>query len=416
MIDLTVPGWIALVVAQAALVAAACAATTPGPLRFLALPACLVLLEAVRSRWPLGGFPLASPSLGQVDGPLLDLARIGGSLTLVAATAALGCAAVAVVQRGPRASRALGVAGLVTIGLVTTAAGLLTSPPPPTGTLRVAAVQGGGPLGTHAVDTDEREVFERHLDASDQIPVGTELAVWPEDAIDVAKFDGTATAREASSLARRLDAWLLVGVVEDAGEHHFRNTAVMIDPDGRLRDRYDKVHRVPFGEYVPARSFVERLADLSRVPRDAIPGTGPGVVVADETPIGVAISFEVFYPQRTRDAVRAGGELLAIPTNASSYRRPVPAHETLAASRLRAVETGRDLVQAAPTGFSGLVDADGVVLDRSELSEQTVVSGTLVRRRGTTLYVAAGDFPIVAVAAAALIAAWVALARSPKRI
>jgi len=178
-------------------------------------------------------------------------------------------------------------------------------------------------------------------------------------------------------------------------------------PDGRVVATYEKVHRVPFGEYVPLRGVISHLADLSAVPRDAIAGRGPGVLVTPAGPLGVMISYEVFFADRARAAVRAGAQVLLVPTNASSYTTSqVPAQE-LAAARLRAIETGRDVVQAAPTGFSAVVDAHGRVRRRSRLGPPDVVSATITLRGGQTFAVRLGDSPVVLTAAASLVLAWI---------
>src|SRR5205807_9327393 len=98
------------------------------------------------------------------------------------------------------------------------------------------------------------------------------------------------------------------------------DAAVAWGPGGRIVGRYDKVRRVPFGEYVPLRGLVRHLADLSAVPRDARPGRGPGLLRTPAGPLGVLVSYEVFFEDRARAAVGAGGEVLLVPTNASSYR------------------------------------------------------------------------------------------------
>jgi len=72
-------------------------------------------------------------------------------------------------------------------------------------------------------------------------------------------------------------------------------------------DRYDKVRLVPFGEYVPARRLVAALADLSAVPRDALPGRGTGLLRTPAGRAGVVISYEVLFSDRARAAIRAGG-------------------------------------------------------------------------------------------------------------
>ncbi|HEY0399610.1 MAG TPA: apolipoprotein N-acyltransferase, partial [Acidimicrobiia bacterium] len=202
----------------------------------------------------------------------------------------------------------------------------------------------------------------------------------------------------------RLGATVVAGVVEDVGSDRFRNAAVAWSPAGVIVARYDKVHRVPFGEYIPGRSLFRHVANLDLVPRDAIAGHGPGVLGTPAGPLGTVISYEVFFEDRARSAIHAGGELLIVPTNASSYQTSqVPAQE-VAAAQLRAWETGRDTLQAAPTGFSALIDHDGRVLARTTLGRQKAITGQLTLRHGRTLFVLLGDIPVLVLAVIGLIA------------
>ena len=118
---------------------------------------------------------------------------------------------------------------------------------------------------------------------------------------------------------------------------------------------------MPFGEYIPYRSLISHLADVSAVPTDAIPGHASGLLRTPAGPFGTLVSFEVFYANRSRTSVRAGAELLVVPTNTSSYATAQVPTQEVAADAVQAVQTGRDLVQAAPTGYS-------TVVDRSEAS------------------------------------------------
>ena len=166
---------------------------------------------------------------------------------------------------------------------------------------------------------------------------------------------------------------------------------------------------MPFGEYIPARSFFARLGDVSAVPRDALPGRGPGVVDIPGRPgrLGVLISYEVFFQDRSRAAVRAGGRVLLVPTNASSFRdAQVPAHE-LAVARLRALETGRWVVQAAPTGYSAVIDDRGRVVARTGLGSPAVLRHDVQLRTGRTLFVNLGPAPVLLAAGVSLALAWV---------
>lgn len=385
MNDFHAVGTVFVVLLQAAFVAAAVAVAP----RATALPAALVLAEVVRSTVPFGGLPMAGIALGQVDGPLASAARVGGQFLLVWL--------VALVAARPRMA-GLGIAAAITaFGAVAPDGG------GPTGTLDVAIVQGGGPRGFRAVDTDPSEVFDAHLAASEQVRTPVDLVLWPEDVVDLTdRVERTPEGEVLAGLADRLDTTLVAGVIEDVGRTRFRNAAVAWAPDGRLVDRYEKVHRVPFGEYIPARGLIKRVADLSVIPRDAIPGTEAGRLDTPAGRLGVVISFEVFFSARARKAVNAGGRLLLVPTNAASFATSQVPTTEVAAARLRAIETGRDLVQAAPTGYGAVVDNRGRVRARTTLGRRQVVHRTVALRDGRTLYARVGDFPVGLAAAVAL--------------
>jgi len=188
---------------------------------------------------------------------------------------------------------------------------------------------------------------------------------------------------------------------------------VAFGPDGALLDRYDKVRRVPFGEYMPMRDLLEALgAPTDEVPRDAVAGTGPAVLDTPAGPLAVVISWEVFFGGRARDGVGHGGRVLLNPTNGSSYEGTVLQTQQVASSRLRAIETGRWVVQAAPTGFSAVVSPSGRVVQRSGLREARVLTDTVQAREGRTWYGRVGDRPLIALAAVVLAAVVVAERRS----
>jgi apolipoprotein N-acyltransferase len=175
-----------------------------------------------------------------------------------------------------------------------------------------------------------------------------------------------------------------------------------------VTSRYDKVRRVPFGEYVPLRGLLESLgAPVDQVPTDAVAGTTPAVItLPDGTPMAVVISWEVFFGGRAREGVKAGGELIINPTNGASYTGTILQTQQVASSRLRAIETGRWVVQAAPTGFSEFVTPDGDVIDRTAVSEQAVIRHEVDLRTGPTWYVTVGDAPWIVLLLLELAAAW----------
>ncbi|MGH9182740.1 MAG: apolipoprotein N-acyltransferase, partial [Acidimicrobiales bacterium] len=396
-------GFTLAVVVEVTLFTAGVVAVPPRRWPALGFPAGLVLAEALRGVVPFGGVPIATLAQTQVGGPLAPASRLGGGLVVAAL---VGLAGVGLAGVGRRRAGLAGV-GLASLALATVAtvagAGALAPRGRASGSIDVALVQGGGERGTRAADTPVGRVLDAHLAASRRLrPGDQDLVVWPEDVVDAAgQVTGTPTGRQLAGLARRLRATLVVGLVEGDGDG-FRNLAVAWGPDGEVLDSYEKHQRVPFGEYIPLRSVLERVVDLGAVPRDARVGEGPGSLVTPAGDLGVALSYEVFFPRRLRDALAAGAEVVLVPTNASSFSTTqMPALE-LGAARLRALETGRVVLQAAPTGFSAVIGPDGEVRRRSHLGQRTILRAPVELRRGTTPYARLGDGPFVAAAAAAL--------------
>ena len=370
-----------------------------------------MLCETARWSFPFEGVPLATVAMSQAAAPLAQVARVSSAIGVVLV---VGIGGVALSAAWDRHWRVAGAAVAVV------ALAWATAMVAPKGTdvddLSVAIVQGGGPQGTRAGDTDPDDVFDRHIEASEQVEAPVDLVLWPENVVAVeGPFAASREYRELAALARRLDTTLVVGVTEGIDRERFTNFAVVFDADGDLGDRYDKVLRVPFGEYVPFRGLVERFAGASGLSaRDAVVGSAPAVLRTDVGTFGVAISWEVFFTQRVREGVQEGGEVVLNPTNGSSYWLTQVQSQQVASSQLRAIETGRWVLQAAPTGFSAVVDPEGTVIARTGVSERAVLHETVTRREGRTIATVIGPWPVVALGAALVIAGWI-LARRPVR-
>ena len=282
---------------------------------------------------------------------------------------------------------------------------------PPIGDVRAATVQGGGDRGLDKAHVDPGVVLDRQFAASAALfgQDAPRLVLWPEDVVALdGPLVGSTEAEALGNLAQGLHATLLAGVTEPAPGRHFLNEIVAFGPDGTIVDRYEKVHRVPFGEYVPYRWIFEHFADLSGVPLDAVPGHGDGVLHTPAATVGAMVSYEVFFPARARVPVRDGAQLLVVPTNTSSYATTQVPTQELAASRLRAIEEGRDLLQAAPAGYSAVVDNHGAVHALSVLGRRQVLVRTVALRSGWTIYTHVGDLLAIALAVAGLVGGWLA--------
>lgn len=374
------------------------------------LAATIVASEWIRLHAPFGGVPMSLVAVTQARGPLLPFARIGGPLAISLAVGLAGAALAwitdaAITRDIRRAGPALLSVGLLAAGLT----GVVLAPRAhDVRRIEAAAVQGGGQQQTRSYATDYNEVLRRHLDASAEIRTPVDLVVWPENVVNVDSWRGSYPYQQISALARELHATVVVGVVESADAKHFYNEAVAFDPDGRQVARYDKVRRVPFGEYVPMRWLLDPITRgwVYLPPRDAVPGTGPAVLRTRLGVLGVAVSWEVFFPRRIREATRHGAQILLNPTNGSSYWLSQVQTQQLAMSTLRAVETDRWVVQSAPTGFSAIIDPDGVVVARSGIGEKAVVQAEVALRDGRSWWTAVGNTAVLLLAGGLFSLAW----------
>ncbi len=401
---LTLPGYLVATAVFAGMLATGTVLAPRGRGRWLAIPGGVVLMEWVRWRWPFGGAPLSNLAVGQVAGPLAPILRVGGALLVVFVTLAAGLAVAAAWKRRPGVA-----AGLASVVLVLLVLAAIAPAGSATGRdLDVAVVQGGGPQGTRAATTEPGIVLERHLAATAELDPDRplDLLVWPEDVVDVVQLEGGVTETQLQDVAEAAGATFVPGVIEDDGPDAFRNWAVAYGPDGTEVGRYEKVERVPFGEWVPLRGLLEPIAGDVLPRRDARIGQTPAVIDTPAGTLGVSISWEIFFGERARDASGSGGQVLLNPTNGASYTGTQVQTQQVANSRMRAIETGRWVLQAAPTGFSAVIAPDGEVLQRTGVSERRILYDTIELREGETLYVRYGDLPALALAVLSLAAGW----------
>jgi len=398
---LTPPGYVIAVILFAAFHGVASVVGSRSMYPLVALPLAHALAETFRFSFPFGGVPLASLAISQSASPLVGIVRIGGPLLLTFCVLQIGFALSQLVV-APKMKH-LAVFGAI-VALVV-CAGIVAPNGSDTGETRtIAAVQGGGPQGTLAINTNPRDVVERHLAATRAITsTNLDMVIWPENVIDVADFYASAERTEIAEQAARLNAPFVVGITEDMNARYFTNAQIVVNEDGTLGDRYDKVRRVPFGEFVPLRGLLETLgAPVDRIPRDALAGSDIAHLKVDDTTVGVVISWEVFFSGRANEGVEAGGSVLVNPTNGSSYTGTILQTQQIASSRLRAIENGRWLVQVSPTGFSAFISPTGEVFDRTGVSEQRVLERTISLRSGRTLYSNLGDLPFIVLMVAVL--------------
>jgi apolipoprotein N-acyltransferase len=403
--------WGALGAVEAAFFAAFFAlvpATRPlGAWRLLVLPACWAVLELVRAYHPMGGFPWGLLAVSQHGGgPLLPLARVVGGFGLAAVIVAVNLA-VALWLRALRATareRSWRPKLAALVGLPLLVAGLLgarlavpAAPAPSGPPLDVVVVQAGlrGGHGLAQGQTTER-VFANHVGHTEALagaPGGPpDLVVWGEGAADADPLTNPDRLAAVTRAARAAGAPILLGATTRLDATHLATEGLLFTPEGRLADRYQKRRLVPFGEFVPFGSVLGRLIPATRegVPYDKVPGHRLEPLLIDGVPVGPLICWESAYPGDARQLTREGARLLLVMTNNASFGTGAGPRQHLAAGQLRAVESGRTIVQAAVTGISAVIEPTGATRQETGLYQDTVIRVQAEQRTGATPYVRFG--------------------------
>lgn len=354
--------------------------------RVLVLPAVVAALwvgrEVFVGSWPYGGFPWARLAMSQAQSPLAPVTSwigIGGlSFLMVFLVAML----IEVVRtREWRRPAMLLAPAVVAVILVVTP----LFPTDVSGSMRIAAVQGNGPSGYFDVREDYSIV---QAQTSATVPLygeDVDLVVWPEGSLDYDPFQAEGIARRMTSVAARMDAPLLANAATER-DGRFFNTSMLWTADGFAEQSHDKRHPVPFGEYVPDRAFFNALAPdlIGLLQRDYTPGTNDPVIDVDGVAVGLAICFDVIYDDVIHAGVGEGAEVLVFQTNNADFRGTDENLQQLAFARLRAIETGRSVVNISTVGTSQVIRPDGATVSSLDAGEAGALLEDVELRSGLT--------------------------------
>lgn len=382
-----------------------------------------VLQEALRDRLPFGGFPWGRLAFSQSTSPIRWFAALGGAplVTFVVALAGGGLAMILSPSArpgrlgwlAPRRSLTVGLAVLVAVPLVGGLSGLALAPTTHR-SQTIAVIQGSVPDIGLAFEDRAGQVLDNHVSETmklaAQVKAGTvarpSLVIWPEDASDLDPFQDPAVYAEIDNAVKAVGAPILVGaILQGPGPTHRRNVGILWSPTSGPGSEYTKRHPVPFGEYIPLRNIAKIFSsDVNLVQQDMVAGSGNGLMTGGPFPIGDVICFEVAYDSLVRSSVQAGAQLVVVQTNNATFGHTAETYQQLAMSRLRAVETGRTVVQAATTGISAVVGPNGKIISRSgALYTPDVLDVSVPLSSSTTLATRLGAIPEYVLAAIALV-------------
>ena len=384
----------------------------------LLAPFVWVAVELARTR--ITGFPWDLLGITQVDNiPLAHIATVTGvyglSFEIMVVNTALAAAFVLRSERGQRSKRKplLLAAGAAVIVLQ---AGRLISPPvlPTDHTARLVQqnipVLQGGDWTKEYFEGTLRDLSRISLSAPSSNASGQaqpspgsapsahpDLIVWPESPAPF--YTSDPMFREAvSNIAREAQTWMLVGGLgirnasaETGQSAQLYNSGSLVSPGGEWVGRYDKMHLVPFGEYVPFKRVFGFAGGLTKEVGDFSPGTSRAPLQAGGK-LGVFICYESIFPDEIRQLAANGAEVFVNISNDGWYGDSGAYAQHLKQVRMRAVENDRWLLRDTNTGVTASIDPYGRVVSTIPRKVRAALEAPYALTNVTTFYTRYGDW------------------------
>ncbi len=367
----------------------------------LSFPLAWCSLEYLRS-FALSGFPWGTLGYSQYRLlPLIQIADITGvyglSFLLAFANAVIFLLLRRMVRGAPYPWPKKSCLLLVFMVAATLGYGALRLHQPPDGaTLKVALIQGNIPQDVKWDPSFQEatvQIYER-LTRQAMASARLDLIVWPESAAPFFVQDEPRLSARLGALSRAAGAGLIVGspAVEREGERmRYLNSAFLFTPNGAIGPRSDKLHLVPFGEYVPLAKLLPFVNKMVARIGDFVPGTKFVTFPTGKGDAGVLVCFEGIFPELARGYIRQGSRFLVNITNDAWFGTSSAPWQHLSMYAFRAVENRAPVVRAANTGISSLIDSTGRITDTTALFQEAVLVGEIRLTNRVTFYTRHGE-------------------------
>jgi apolipoprotein N-acyltransferase len=370
--------------------------TKVGVRAILLTPAIWVTSELGRTYF-WSGFPWVLLGYSQTTVlPVAQLASVVGVFGLSALVASVGAAcAYFVISRSTRSIAALAGVGAVMLAIVLwgnhrLASDDLTRQGQP---VRVALAQGNIPQDQKWDAAQATNILNAYLSLTrEAAQQGAQIVIWPESSTPFPFMDDKAGGERIRALVRETGIELLLGSDQiDHATNSYYNAAFMVRKDGNVAGVYQKMHLVPFGEFVPLQQLLFFVGPLVEAAGGFTPGAQMVVLPTAYAPISTAICYEIVFPALVRDSVMKGSQLLTTITNDAWYGHSSAPYQHFLQASMRAIEQGRYLARAANTGISGIVDPYGRIVQQSAIFERTVIVDDVRALQSSTIYGRIGD-------------------------
>jgi apolipoprotein N-acyltransferase len=383
--------------------AAACALTKGlirrgGTACLLLFPAVWIVLEYAQSLSPFGGLPWLLAGYSQSDSlSIIQIADITGIFGVSFVILWVGTAFVwMATYRGNKKMAYAPLLGAVLLILACLIYGriALRHWERVPATFRAAMLQGN--LLFDDPETVLAEKFRKgYVRMADTLKPGeTDLLVLPESPTPVSFQYDDSYRRILADLARRFSLGLIFNNIrnsETADGSAYFNSAYFLDHRGALTGIYDKIHLVPFGEYIPLAKLFTFAETITKDAGHFSPGKDARVLKLGGHPVNALICFEAVFPDFARRFVQKGSQLIVNLTNDGWYGNSAAPYQHLAIARMRAVENRRYLLRATNSGISAIIEPSGRIQASTGLLQEAIGTGHFAFIEQRTLYTRYGD-------------------------
>jgi apolipoprotein N-acyltransferase len=345
--------------------------------RWWAIPAVAALWTGLERTHGFFGFAWLHLGNAGIAMPLpMRLAPLTGVYGLSFVFAMLGCAMALIFVRRPRREFLWLAALAVPIALP-------RAPRPAAGSQTALLVQPN-------IDSEMQWTQDNLRDTEQKLALlsrasGADIILWPE--VPAPFYANDAGFRDYAQIS---ETPFLFGAVGFTPQREPLNSAVMMDPSGKIVDRYDKINLVPFGEFIPPMfGWVNRITHEIG---DFVPGDRVVVFPVGQHKVGAFICYESAFPDLVRQFTHSGAEVLVNLSNDGYFGNSAAHEQHLEIVRMRAAENRRWILRATNDGITAAIDPRGRVVDRLVPFEQTAALMPYEYERAETPYTRYGDW------------------------
>jgi apolipoprotein N-acyltransferase len=364
-------------------------------------PVLWVSLEYVRS-FLLTGFPWANLGYTQyLNLPFIQMADLTGPYGLSCVILLVNATLFEVVRQWPKKIfpvREVVITGMILLGFLIYGylkMGAVDRQMLGWPSLKIGLVQGNIDQSIKWDESFQKETLKIYERLTLKVAEGKpDLIIWPETATPFFFQEATEYQPMVLNIPSKTNTFLLFGTpsfkIEREKINHY-NSAYLASPSRQLIGIYDKIHLVPFGEYVPFSELLFFIGSLGEGIGNFKSGKRITNFSIPQGKFGVLICFEIIFPDLCRRFVKEGADFLVTITNDAWFGRTAAPHQHFAIGVFRAVENRVFIARAANTGISGFIDAKGKILRQGGIFTEEAMNGTLRLSKEKTFYTLYGD-------------------------